>query len=79
MWERYYYNLEQKELANRPKYFEKFDDAAQIHIEPYHDDLASKTLDEQQIKESFWRKALEVSDFRDAIKESLKENENADL
>jgi len=72
MWATLRKNQRDKEIANRPKYISMFEKAKDKHFVGKASDLKIKANFELEAKESLWRKEVEVTDFRDEIKQMLK-------
>ena len=67
MWIRLRQHMKEKEIAARPDYIQKYDEAAQQHMMSYWEDLHSRTVVEQGARESLWREPKAVAEFRACI------------
>ena len=67
MWIRLRQHMKEKEIAARPDYIQKYDEATQQHMSSYWEDLHSRTVVEQGARESLWREPKAVAEFRACI------------
>lgn len=64
MWKKVKELIRQKEIANRPNFMDKYEAAVILHIDSFLAKLDRKKLNEEEIKESVWRLALNLAEFR---------------
>jgi len=59
--------MKEKEIAARPDYIQKYDEAAQQHMSSYWSDLHAGTVREAAARESLWREPKGIAEFRECI------------
>ena len=75
MWIRLRQHMKEKEIAARPDYIQKYDEAAQQHMSSYWSDLHSGTVREAEARESLWREPKGIAEFRECISYLFKQDD----
>lgn len=74
MWIRLAERKRLKELEGRPNYYEGYDAAVEAHLDGFYITFRTRTLQEQEIKESLWRDPQGLTDFRDQLRYMMHED-----
>ena len=68
MWINLKKNIRKRELENRPKYIQQYDESVGKHLENYFITLKSRVRSEAEAKESMWEDPKGIVEFRKHLK-----------
>lgn len=72
MWIHLKKYIKEKEIAGRPNYFLKYDEAKDMHMNPFILKFKVRTRDEEDVRESVWKDPKALIDLRKHLRYILR-------